>query len=258
MLKFLLYAGLILCNTVFGSKITSYTWENTNIEYYIVKNKYTPHFNTPVSIVDLVDRVVTEYQLPGITLNLTFMGELHTRKRQKFDGKNTISFSPSNSAGGTQFYSQNILQRKEFDMKFNSRIFKTVETLYNMILHEFGHVFGLSNTHQSVDSIMSSGIIMKNDGSYVQDNKYYTLTKPDVIGLFKHEAIFRSTTPYQRQYLNHILISILSSYPTTIGLQKCDILKSFSKNIFREGGTEDEEEVIPDSIEDYYSEVSLI
>lgn len=250
---------MILYNTVCGEQITSYSWETPNMEYYIVHNGFTPRFRPEVLIKDLVDRAKAEYELPGITLNLTYAGTIYTHRRQKYDGKNTISFFPEVSPAETHFYSENLLKRKEFDMKFNSKIYTTPETLYFTLLHEFGHVFGLDHVPRSVDSIMGKGVIRNPDGTYVQEHKYFTLTKPDIIALYRHEAMFRSTTPYQRQFLNSVLLSILSSYPQSVGLQNCDVSRGASLNTFREeGDNEHEKPILPGSIEEYYDNIRLI
>ena len=241
-------------NYVCGEEITTFSWENPSMNYYIVYNKYMPHFRPQVMIQDLVEKAKTEYELPGITLNLTFAGMLYTNRRQNFDGKNTISFSPDVTAAETHFYVKNILQREEFDMKLNSRVYLTPETLYLSILHEFGHIFGLDHPLNSEDSIMGKGLIKKTDGTFIQEYKYYTLTKSDVIGLYKHESIFRSRTQYQRQFLNSVLFSILSSYPSSIVIQNYDCVRSM--NMFREGN--DVDELLDNSLEEYYSKISLI
>lgn len=238
-----------------GAVVSSYSWTQPNMEYYIVHNRYTPRFRPEVSVQFLTERAVNEYSLPGITLNLTFGGMLYTNRRQKRDGINTISFFPEIYPAETHFYS-NLLTRSEFDMKLNSRAYKTPESLYLSILHEFGHVFGLNHPPRSEDSVMSKAMIQNPDGSYVQEFKYYTLTQPDVIGIYQHEAMFRSRTPNERMFLNSVLQSILSSYPISIGVQMCDCLVGVSRNVFREAP--DDVEEVPGSLESYYSSLSLI
>jgi hypothetical protein len=238
-----------------GGEVTSYNWENPNMKYYIIHNRYTPRFHPEVLVQDLVTRAINEYQLPGITLNLTFDGMLYTSRMQGKDGINTISFFPELYPAETYFYA-NLLTRKEFDMKLNSRIYKTPESLYMSILHEMGHVFGLNHPSNFEDSVMGKALVKNPDGTYVQEFKYFTLTKPDVIGLYKHEAMFRSVSPSDRMFLNRVLQSILSSYPISMGAQICDCLSGMSRNVYREA--RDDETYNTGSLGSYYESVSLI
>ena len=174
-----LYAFLMLSGLVLGGKITSFSWENRNMGYYVVHNKYTPRFSPEVFAHELIERAKKEYELPGITLNLTFAG------------MNTVSFSPDATPGETHFYSTQLYKRMEFDMKLNSDAYITPETLYLSLLHEFGHVFGLDHPDRADDSVMGKPMIHKPDGGYIQEYKYHTLTQNDVIALYKHESLFR-------------------------------------------------------------------
>jgi len=197
--------------------ISNYSWNNIDMKYYIVNNKNTPIFNPEVSVYYLIERSKNEYELPGITLNLTFSGFLYTNKKQVFDGKNTISFSPNVNPGETSFYS--IKQKRlEFDMRFNNNCFKTPETLFFVLLHEWGHVFGLNHPNTMDGSLMSKPLIKKHD-IYIQEYKYYMLTKNDVIGLYKHEMLFRSTDLYKVKFLNNLLFNLLPFYPDNITSQ---------------------------------------
>lgn len=219
MLKYL-YGFFITIATILssvnGQTISSFSWINNDIPYYIVSNRYIPRFYPEVSVTDLVQRAQKEYELPGITLNLTYMGMIYTNRRQTKDNINTISFYPDTYPAETLFYSSNLLQRMEFDMRFNTRVYKTPESLYLSILHEFGHVFGLDHPVKGVDSVMGKSLTMNPDGSYVQESKYLKLTQSDIISLYRHEAIFRSNTVSGKMFLNSVLLSILSSYPSSI------------------------------------------
>ena len=84
----------------------------------------------------------------------------------------------------------------EFDMKLNSLAYITPETLYLSLLHEFGHVYGLDHPDKPDDSLMGKPMIHKPDDSYIQEYKYHTLTQNDVIALYKHESLFRSTSAF--------------------------------------------------------------
>lgn len=244
MLKYLygLFIAIVaILSPINGQTISSYSWKNTDIPYYIVSNRYIPRFLPEVNVAELVQRVQREYELPGITLNLTYMGMIYSNRRQIKDNINTISFYPDTYPAETLFYSSNLLQRMEFDMRFNSRVYLTPESLYLSILHEFGHVFGLDHPIGREDSVMGKSLTMNPDGSYVQESKYFKLTQSDIISLYRHEAIFRSNTVNGKQFLNSVLLSILSSYPSSIREQmfSCEntgIFGRFSNQVsYREG-----------------------
>ena len=170
-----------------------------------------------------------EYELIGITLNLTFTGMLYNTNQQTFDGKNTVSVSPDVTSGETHFYSTQLYKRMEFDMKLSSLAYIIPETLYLSLLHEFGHVYGLDHPDKPDDSVMGKPMIHKPDDSYIQEYKYHTLTQNDVIALYKHESLFRSTSAFQRMHLNLLLLNvILPKYPR--GLDDCTSIPRLTLN----------------------------
>ena len=109
----------------------------------------------------------------------------------------------------------------KFDMKLNSIAYLTPETLCLSLLHEFGHAYELDHSDRSDDSVMGKPMIHKPDDNYIPEYNYHTLTQNDVIALYKHESLFRSTSAFQRMYMNSILINILPTYPR--GLDECTL-----------------------------------
>lgn len=198
-------------------EIESQDWISKNIQYTILRNQYTPRFSPKVSIKDLIENALDEYRLPKISLNLTYNSTIRVKSIEKYtsmDGINSISFHPNYTAGSTTFYikSSDIV---EFDMKINSYAYKTSQTLYLTLLHEFGHVFGLNHPLVYSDTIMGRGLFRKLDGEYIQEHTYFSLTKDDVKALYKHEITF-TFDEYKKIYINNYLNSLLELYTTTL------------------------------------------
>ena len=249
MLKKIIFV-LVACAGLLGGavEIASQTWHNTEIPYTIVHNIYTPRFRPQVFIKDLVEKALDEFRLPGITLNVTYANTIYKGSSSgsiPMDGINSISFHPSYTPASTSFYQRSTVEILEFDMKFNSNAYKTAETLYLSILHEFGHVFGLAHPLEKVDTIMGRGLIRKPDGTYVQEHTYFSLAKDDVIALYKHEAVFRTFREHERTYLNTYLWSLISSYTTTLQeqeLQKLCAMSTMNSEVtYREQDLNEEE-----------------
>jgi hypothetical protein len=199
-----------------ASFVKSQTWENLNMQYTILHNTYTPVFNPPVSVKQLVDKAINEYSLPGITINIIYDSTLFMSFEPQHDGLNTISFHPNYSTASTTFYTKAVIQALEFDMRFKAYMYINPETLYASILHEFGHVFGLKHPDDNSEAIMSHPVIIKPNGEYVKEHVYLRPTKEDILSLYLNEIIFRAPTKRRKTKLDNTLKSIIDDYPDTI------------------------------------------
>ena len=146
------------------------------------------------------------YDIPGLALNVYLNDSFRDESKQKFDGRNTISFSsnPEHPAYTTFYLLGGV--RHEFDMFFDPSSFSTVQTFHFALLHELGHVYGLNHPNPTMDTIMGRPMLQRPDGSYRQERVYLSLTKYDVLALFRMtpqkltmDSIYNYTDTIQEQ-----------------------------------------------------------
>jgi hypothetical protein len=138
-------------------------------------------------------------QVPGSYININWYFDEFKSRSFSDNGINEIIFDQtSNTKGKTEFKIQNGIVM-EFDIVINHRGLSP-ENLYNVILHELGHVYLLGHSEYD-DSIMGYVLDMLSNGQ-IQKTDKLVLTYDDCIGLYN--VLIRDISIVEYTYYTHL------------------------------------------------------
>jgi hypothetical protein len=153
------------------------------LDRYYISNDINIHITSCPEYIDCVPIIFEAnnvLQVPGSYINIKWHFDDNDILNTKSDNKNKIIFRQISNFGKTEFKVQNGRILK-FNMFINYSNLST-ETLYNIILHELGHVYLLGHS-EFKDSIMGYKLSMLNDRVLPATNKLQ-LSQDDCNGLY--------------------------------------------------------------------------
>jgi hypothetical protein len=98
---------------------------------------------------------------------------------QSGDGLSTVAFGNEFNRPGSVVIAPDY---SEFDIRINSYNLRNTGTIFNTLLHEMGHVYGLSHTHQQRGGIMGLHLKLDSEMEFLP-LAYMTLGVPDLMEL---------------------------------------------------------------------------
>ena len=187
----------------FLSLIPSYCYKTTDL-YYQSNNIdiYIEDCPTSVDCIPLIIETAHKWMLPGISFNINWIIKDPAIDSSYYTLKNEISFKHNtNHYGFTVFQSieKAILNFKIFISPYGI----TQNVLYNILLHEFGHVFLLQHSFYK-DSVMGYKILTNLDKTVNIYQEKITFSDDDVSGIYSIELAKHSNNIKNIAFSNYL------------------------------------------------------
>jgi hypothetical protein len=193
-MKLLTILGFL--HVVSSYRLLNYCWNDNSDPLVFVLDTSGLSINQATTYTSIIEDIFENYNnipFQDMKLELTF-GDINLSPLQGSidpspvkDGINSITFGriadkvPAVSKTRPDFNSGTL---EEVDVVADISWGPSDETVYNLFLHEFGHVLCLDHS-QYKDSVMLTGLLYKPDTqTYVSDLSRHILTQDDILGLF--------------------------------------------------------------------------